>query len=100
MRRNALIVPEQAVVLRPAGTVVYVVAGDAVTQRRVKTGVVSDGVIESAASYQVAVEELRELAMRKLGRGFDDLDLDGLHCLHKEVDAYVISKRAGAGGTT
>mgnify|MGYP001594009866 FL=1 len=46
VRRNALIVPEQAVVLRPAGTVVYMVAGDAVTQRRVKTGVVSEGVIE------------------------------------------------------
>lgn len=46
VRRNALIVPEQAVVLRPAGTVVYVIEGDVAKQRSVKTGVVSDGAIE------------------------------------------------------
>jgi len=46
VRRNALIVPEQAVVLRPAGTVVYVVDSEIVKQRGVKTGVVSDGTIE------------------------------------------------------
>jgi multidrug efflux pump subunit AcrA (membrane-fusion protein) len=48
VRRNALIVPEQAVVLRPAGTVVYVIEGDVAKQRRVKTGIVSDGTIEIA----------------------------------------------------
>lgn len=46
VRRNALIVPEQAVVLRPAGTVVYVVDNEVAKQRGVKTGIVSDGTIE------------------------------------------------------
>lgn len=46
VRRNALIVPEQAVVLRPAGSVVYVVEGEVVKQRNVKTGIASDGAIE------------------------------------------------------
>lgn len=46
VRRNALIVPEQAVVLRPAGTVVYVIEGDVAKQHGVKTGIVSDGTIE------------------------------------------------------
>lgn len=46
VRRNALIVPEQAVVLRPAGSVVYVIEGDVARQRGVKTGIVSDGTIE------------------------------------------------------
>ncbi len=46
VRRNALIVPEQAVVLRPAGTVVYIVDSEIVKQRGVKTGIVTDGTIE------------------------------------------------------
>lgn len=52
VRRGALVVPEQAVVLRPAGTVVYVVAGEVATQRRVKTGIARDGVIEIAEGVQ------------------------------------------------
>jgi len=46
VRRNALIVPEQAVVLRPAGSVVYIVEGELARERRVRTGIVSDGTIE------------------------------------------------------
>lgn len=44
--RGALVVPEQAVVLRPAGSVVYVPTGESVTERVVKQGIVRDGEIE------------------------------------------------------
>jgi len=37
------VVLEQAVVLRPAGTVVYVPEGDKVKERKVQTGVQRDG---------------------------------------------------------
>lgn len=46
VRKNALVVPEQAVVLRPAGSVVYVVNGAVVEERPVKTGIARDGEIE------------------------------------------------------
>ena len=46
VRRGALVVPEQAVVLRPAGTVVYVTEGELVRERTVTTGVLRDGAIE------------------------------------------------------
>jgi RND family efflux transporter MFP subunit len=46
VRRGALVVPEQAVVLRPAGSVVYVIENDTATERPVKTGIVRDGIIE------------------------------------------------------
>ena len=39
-------VPEQAVVLRPAGSVVYVPEGDNVKERVVKQGIARDGEIE------------------------------------------------------
>lgn len=56
----AVTVPEQSVVLRPAGTVVYVLEGDAVAQRRVKTGIKRDGQVEIveglAAGESVAVD--------------------------------------------
>ena len=51
-RQKALVVPEQAVVLRRAGTVVYVVTGDAVKEHVVKTGVAREGVIEILAGVQ------------------------------------------------
>lgn len=44
--RQALAVPEQSVVLRPAGQVVYVVNGNKVDQRNVKLGINQNGVIE------------------------------------------------------
>jgi len=44
--RQGLAVPEQSVVLRPAGQVVYVVNGDKVEQRNVKMGINQNGVIE------------------------------------------------------
>lgn len=46
VRRGALVVPEQALVLRPAGSVVYVPEGDNVKERVVKQGIARDGEIE------------------------------------------------------
>lgn len=46
VHRGALVVPEQAVVLRPAGSVVYVPEGDKVKERVVKQGIARDGEIE------------------------------------------------------
>ena len=43
MRRGATVVPEQAVVLRPAGAVVYVPDGDNVKERAIQTGVQRGG---------------------------------------------------------
>lgn len=45
-RENALLIPESAIVLRPAGTVVYVVEDDVARQRPVETGVYRDGRVE------------------------------------------------------
>jgi len=44
--RQGLAVPEQSVVLRPAGQVVYVVNGDKVEQRNIEIGINQNGVIE------------------------------------------------------
>lgn len=52
VRKNALVVPEQALVLRPAGTVVYVVQGETVEERPVRTGVVREGWIEILAGLK------------------------------------------------
>ncbi len=46
IRKNALVVPEQAVVLRPAGGVVYVAEGETVKERVVQQGVQRGGEIE------------------------------------------------------
>jgi RND family efflux transporter MFP subunit len=46
VRESALMVPEQAVVLRPAGKVVYVVTDRKVAQRVVETGLRQDGLQE------------------------------------------------------
>lgn len=46
VHHGALVVPEQSVALRPAGTVAYVPEGDVVRQRVVKTGILRDGEIE------------------------------------------------------
>jgi membrane fusion protein (multidrug efflux system) len=43
VKENALMVPEQSVVLRPAGKVVYVVTEGRVAQRRIETGLKQDG---------------------------------------------------------
>lgn len=45
-RANAVLVPEQCIVLRPAGEVVYVVQDGTALQRVVKTGLRQDGKIE------------------------------------------------------
>jgi membrane fusion protein, multidrug efflux system len=46
VKKDALMVPEQAVVLRPAGKVVYTVANGRATQRPVETGLKQDGLQE------------------------------------------------------
>jgi multidrug efflux pump subunit AcrA (membrane-fusion protein) len=46
VRKNAVVIPEQAVVLRPAGTVVYVLNSETVKAREVTTGVTRDGEVE------------------------------------------------------
>lgn len=43
VKDNALMVPEQSVVLRPAGKVVYVITEGRVAQRQVETGMKQDG---------------------------------------------------------
>ena len=43
VKQNALMVPEQSVVLRPAGKVVYVVTEGRVAQRPIETGLKQDG---------------------------------------------------------
>jgi RND family efflux transporter MFP subunit len=52
VRRNALMVPEQSVVLRPAGKVVYVVDNRRVKQRIVETGLRQDGLQEIVKGLQ------------------------------------------------
>lgn len=46
VKKDALMVPEHAVVLRPAGKVVYIVANGRATQRPVETGLKQDGLQE------------------------------------------------------
>lgn len=46
VRPGAIVVPEQSVVLRPAGKVVYVVEGNAARQRVVSAGVKQEGWVE------------------------------------------------------
>lgn len=46
VKPTAIMVPEQSIVLRPAGEVVYVIEGDTARQRRVKTGLRQDGQVE------------------------------------------------------
>jgi RND family efflux transporter MFP subunit len=48
-RAGAILVPEQSVVLRPAGEVVYVINGDKATQRVVTTGQRSGATVEIAS---------------------------------------------------
>ena len=49
VRRGAVVVPETAVVLRPAGSVVYVIEDGRARARRVRTGLRRDGLVEIAA---------------------------------------------------
>jgi len=46
LKKDALMVPEQSVVLRPAGKVVYVISGGRAAQRVVETGLRQDGLHE------------------------------------------------------
>jgi membrane fusion protein, multidrug efflux system len=50
--REGISVPEQSVVLRPAGQVVYIVNKDKVEQRKVTIGISQDGVIEILAGLE------------------------------------------------
>lgn len=60
VHENAVVVPEQSVVLRPAGEVVYIIHNNTAEQRIVKTGLRQDGKIEIVqgldAGAQVAVD--------------------------------------------
>jgi RND family efflux transporter MFP subunit len=56
----AVVVPEQSVVLRPAGKVVYVIADGKASQRIVETGVKQDGrieIVKGLASGETIVED-------------------------------------------
>jgi RND family efflux transporter MFP subunit len=59
-REGAVVVPEQSVVLRPAGEVVYVIKDGVAYQRKVKSGVRQSGMVEIVeglqAGEQVAVD--------------------------------------------
>lgn len=59
-RDAAIVVPEQSVVLRPAGDVVYVIKDNVASQRKVRTGLRQEGMVEIveglAAGEQVAVD--------------------------------------------
>lgn len=44
--KGALLVPQESVVLRPAGEVVYVIDGDKASERKVRTGVSHDNMVE------------------------------------------------------
>lgn len=52
VREAAIVVPEQSVVLRPAGTVVYVIEKDIAAQRIVSIGFKRDGMIEITAGLK------------------------------------------------
>ena len=52
VRENALMVPEQSVVLRPAGKVVYAIVDGRARQRPVKAGAKRDGAIEILEGVQ------------------------------------------------
>ena len=52
IHRGALLVPEQAVVLRPAGAVVYVPETDVANERKVQTGLTRSGEIEILAGLK------------------------------------------------
>lgn len=51
-RQNAVVVPEESVVFRPAGRVVYVAKGDKVEQRLVQVGVEQNGMVEILSGLQ------------------------------------------------
>jgi len=52
VRRGTLVVPEQAVVLRPAGSVAYVLEGETVKERPVQTGLLRSGELEVTTGLQ------------------------------------------------
>lgn len=53
--QQAVVVPEECVVLRPAGEVVYLLKGNKVAVRTVRTGVQRDGYIEITRGLQAGV---------------------------------------------
>jgi membrane fusion protein (multidrug efflux system) len=52
VHKNAVVVPELAVVLRPAGTVVYIIENGMAREQPVKTGLMRDGVMEIVDGLQ------------------------------------------------
>ncbi len=81
-KSNVIMVPEQSVVLRPAGRVVYVVSEGRVTQQLVEVGIRKDGMIE---------------VVKGLNAG-ETLALDGAGFLTHGAVIQVAGARTGAGG--
>ncbi|MDQ6963929.1 MAG: efflux RND transporter periplasmic adaptor subunit [Mariprofundales bacterium] len=54
--KQAVVVPEECVVLRPAGEVVYIVDGDTVAARSIESGVRRDGYVEITAGLRAGVK--------------------------------------------
>jgi len=55
IHRGALVVPETAVVLRPAGSVVYTIEGDTAHEHAVKTGILREGRMEILSGLQAGM---------------------------------------------
>ena len=81
-KSNVIMVPEQSVVLRPAGRVVYAVKEGRATQQLVEVGIRKDGMIEIVKGLQ----------------GGETLALDGAGFLTNGAAVQVASGRGNAGG--
>jgi RND family efflux transporter MFP subunit len=81
-RPNAIMVPEQSVVLRPAGKVVYLVADGKAVQAVVQTGVKKDGFVEIVAGL----------------KGGETIAVDGAGFLTNNANVALAQPRGGPGG--
>ncbi len=82
-KSNVIMVPEQSVVLRPAGRVVYTVSEGRVAQQLVEVGIRRDGMIEIVKGLQ----------------GGETLALDGAGFLTNGAAIQVAGARSGSGGS-
>lgn len=79
-RRGAVTVPEQALVQRPAGDVVYVMDGDVAREQRVTIGIARDGRIE----------------IREGLTGIETVAVDGAALLTDGAKVRIVERGAGA----
>ncbi len=82
VRENAIMVPEQSVVLRPAGKVVYLINEGKATQAVVQTGIKKDGFIEIVAGL----------------KGGETIAVDGAGFLTNGANVAVAQPRGKPGG--